>query len=369
MPATIRPPGLSHGVTPADSAFHSASRRCSGIDSTSASWSVGSAAAISARSSLISGWVVDTRELWRTRPDRSPRGRGDRAAGQTTPGTAHAVVEHVARADHDARRRRRAADDRAVRADLRAGARRSRRGRSSRAPITASSSTTARLTVAPGSMRTRSPSTTCGPTTAPCAIATPSPRTAGRAVPVDVAALADARAVRVEPLAHAGAHAPGEDVRGALQVALGRPDVHPVGAVVRRSRRARAPTSFGQTSRSIETLRPGAIRSSTLRSSTYAPALIRFGVDLLGPRLLEEPATRCRRRSRTSPYARRVLDRARARACRARRPPRVRRSARARSRSVRTSPLRIRKRSPRPPSCSSANRTAPAVPRGSGSST
>ncbi len=51
MPATTRPSGESHGSKPADSTFHSASRRCSGMARTSVSWSVGSIRPIVSRSS------------------------------------------------------------------------------------------------------------------------------------------------------------------------------------------------------------------------------------------------------------------------------------------------------------------------------
>src|SRR4051794_23704962 len=51
MPATTRPAGLSHSLSWADSAFHSASRRGSGMASTSVSWSVESICPMVSRSS------------------------------------------------------------------------------------------------------------------------------------------------------------------------------------------------------------------------------------------------------------------------------------------------------------------------------
>ena len=242
MPATIRPLGLSHGRTAADSAFHSASRRCSGIDSTSPSWSVGSAAAIAARSSLISGCVVDmcrgsvayahSRGLrraargWLRRRSRRPaarrrgtaarRARGRCPAPTLTPGPTTApppIVQSGPTCAPAATIAPRTVEPR---------------------PITTSSRITASAIVAPASIRTRSPSTTCGPTTAPGAI-THAVADDGRSVElsVDRAVGAAREAVGVEALAHRGPHAAGEDVRRALQVALGRSDVDPVGRVVR----------------------------------------------------------------------------------------------------------------------------------------
>src|SRR4051812_15847874 len=125
------------------------------------------------------------------------------------------------------------------------------------------------------------------------------------------------------------------------------------------------PTSRGQTSRSMETLRSDGTRSSTRRSRTYAPALMRF-VSIesavgFSTNSLTEPSSFVR----TRPYAvgsatgtSASVPTAPVCSCRA--------ICAVRSMSVRTSPLSMRKRSS---SRSSAYFRAPAVPRGSGSST
>ena len=224
MPATTRPSGLSHGSSCADSTFHSASRRCSGIASTSVE--------------LVGG--VDRRDrlaversrralLMRRSPRRaSHRSRTDRAVGELGAGEdLDARGEHVAGADGDALAEDRAAVDRARR---RPCARRRRRcSRAARSPRRSSRRRapprarrarrrrpSRRRPARPGCRRARprrscSPSsTTAGGTMRPSAT-TSSARRGSR----------PRRSPRRCDVAL-------EDVERALQVALGRPDVHPV---------------------------------------------------------------------------------------------------------------------------------------------
>ncbi len=82
-----------------------------------------------------------------------------------------------------------------------------------------------------------------------------------------------------------------EDVEGALQVALRRADVEPVAlrAGSRRGRRRRAAATPRARSRRCDR---AATSSRISRSSTYAPALIRFELDPIGLGLLDELAHR-----------------------------------------------------------------------------
>src|SRR3954447_140128 len=125
-----------------------------------------------------------------------------------------------------------------------------------------------------------------------------------------------------------------------------------------------SPTRRGHTSRSIETLRSGGMRSSTRRSRTYAPALMRLVSIESAVGFSTNSRMECSSFVRTSPYAvgsstgtSASVPTAPASTCRA--------ICAVRSMSVRTSPLSMRKRSS---SRSSAYLSAPAVPRGSGSS-
>src|SRR4051812_30161265 len=59
MPATTSPAGLSHSLSCADSALHSASRRGSGVAGTSVSWSVESIRPMVSRSSSELVVVMD----------------------------------------------------------------------------------------------------------------------------------------------------------------------------------------------------------------------------------------------------------------------------------------------------------------------
>ncbi len=125
------------------------------------------------------------------------------------------------------------------------------------------------------------------------------------------------------------------------------------------------PTSVGNTSRSIETFVPaGGIPSSTLRSMMYAPALIRLVSAWSGLGFSTNAVTAPSSSRRTSPYAdgsatgtSASVTRALVRSCAS--------SCAVRSRSVRVSPLSMKKRSS---SRSSANLSAPPVPSGRGSS-
>ena len=254
MPATISPPGESHGCSCADSTFHFASRTCSGRPTMSASRSDASTAAIasgSSRCSVISegeaaiGYLHAGEHTRATCDDvvgadldtfadhRAVRGPGVRspmtAPGQTMQSRRTQSVADLRAAQHDA-----ALDDRAradadalgehgeaadVRAvgDRRARARRRRAGRRARRP-------------SPTGRRRRSR------------------RRGARATSRADVAL--------------------EDVERHLQVARGRADVDPVGVRRRRSRRGRGRRARGHTSRSIETFWSGGMRSSTERSST-----------------------------------------------------------------------------------------------------
>ena len=116
--------------------------------------------------------------------------------------------------------------------------------------------------------RRSSPSTTSAPTWAPAAIAQPRRRRPAGRCGRRRHVLGDGQEAGAERLGHAGAHVALEDVEGPLQVALGRADVHPVGALGVDGRSSPSPTSAGQISRSMETLRPDGIMSRTARSST-----------------------------------------------------------------------------------------------------
>ena len=230
-----------------------------------------------------------TRPAGSARPAGSPRPRRARARRRSAPGWASTSPsigsrsrERLACGSHPrAGRRPRAVADRRARAHDRARARSGRRRpRERRAASTASRTEQSAPTITRSCSTERStaeslpteqcaPSTDCGPMCAPL-VRQPSPIS--------------------EPVSSRGGSvdstAPGEQVVGGLEVALGRPDVDPVpggGEAVEPA----ASTSAGNTSRSNDTARPGGIDSTTSRSSTYAPALIR----LVGRRavgLLEE---------------------------------------------------------------------------------
>ena len=78
---------------------------------------------------------------------------------------------------------------------------------------------------------------------------------------------ASERVVGAERVADLGAEVPLEHVAVRLEIALGRADVEPVAGSA-SAEHGPSSTSRGNTSRSIETGRPGGIRSSTSGSST-----------------------------------------------------------------------------------------------------
>src|SRR4051812_44851106 len=133
MPATMMPPGLSHDSRPADSTFHSASRRCSGMARMSVRWSETSTRAIASRSSANPS-VVDIVVAFlplasseRDRPVGQVRLREDSHAARQDVARpdCHTLAEHGA-AGHDGALadahpgRHDAVLERAPRADLRA---------------------------------------------------------------------------------------------------------------------------------------------------------------------------------------------------------------------------------------------------------
>ena len=285
MPATISPPGLSHGSRPGRLGLPERVAQLLGERSTSASWPLGSSRASVARVEARVGLLgrlhrrgslphALSGRLRRAsadgaRPARASRSAADRARPRRArrpsatcapaPTTAAGAEDRVAHA-------RALADARAV--EQRRSARR-------RAPAL--------------DHARRGPSTVAGPTIAPSPTCTPSPSSAGpRTSPAMSQRSPTATRARVERAAPAcGAHAPGEDVRGALQVALGRPDVEPVGLAVGEA----AQPALGEHRPDLALDRDVAVRRDQVehRALEHVGAgADQVGVDLLGARLLEE---------------------------------------------------------------------------------
>ena len=182
--------------------------------------------------------------------------------------------------------------------------------------------------------------------------------------PVGLHAVAHGQVAGPEAIGHGRRDVALEDVEGALQVALGRPDVEPVGV----GGEAEEPLA--------DELRPDLALDRDVavgRDEVEHRALEHVGagrdelrVDLVGAGLLDElldrlvvvQAHEAVGGGVVDRHERERADRARVASCCA--------SWAVRSMSVSTSPLSIRKRSSRR---SSAYLSAPAVPRGSGSST
>src|SRR3954467_3399052 len=117
IPATMMPPGLSHGSSPADSTFHSASRGCSGMARSAVSWSDASTRAIVSRSSAspsVVDIVVALLPLASSERDRPIGQLGLRE-------DSHAARQHVARPDRDPLAEHRAARHDGALADAHAG--------------------------------------------------------------------------------------------------------------------------------------------------------------------------------------------------------------------------------------------------------
>src|SRR3954453_12836255 len=225
IPATMMPPGLSHGSSPADSTFHSASRRCSGMARMSVSWSDASTRAIVSRSSA-SPSVVDIvvallplASSERDRPVGQLRLRED----------SHACGQDVARPHRDALAEHRAAGHDAALADARAGADDAVLQPAARADL--------------GAVQHHR-TLDRRPLAGPHALAEPDEAADVRAVldpaaalddrrrhdaPLGLDVVADVDEVGAEALGDRGLHVALEDVEGALQVALGGAEVEPVG--------------------------------------------------------------------------------------------------------------------------------------------